>query len=252
MSVEHIGDVTPCLGDCLFAENAPAWMCITGPSYSVVESKNNKGEDPARKTARLAKLAELHKEALDRKEKQRSETLGLSQRNRELNKILREQRSRERKAEKLAARKTPEELALIRKEAGIKIKAKFAAKRAAKGPRKRIRPKSENHIAPEGYLVLSQAAKKIPCSPTTIKTAVNRGEIAVIKKGRFYYVRLEDVEKYLASSLIRRYEASVKTLKLARTKKALQHSQAISILTAASRLSKQPREDHLVQVGASF
>jgi hypothetical protein len=191
--------------------SCPPWGRLTSPECtgrSHSSESNHKQIDPEIEAARLAKLK--------LKEAKRLEAARITAEKRAAEKALRAEQSELRKARRSAAKLTAEERRAVRIAAQLKGQETMKAKRAAMPPRpKRTKPRSENRIAPAGYITMRQATKAAHCGQNSIAKWIKQGVIKPIIKGHFTYVRLDDVRAYHAGSGERRRKAQLEGIRKA-------------------------------------
>jgi len=169
--------------------------------------------------AREAAVAAAHAARLERLEAARiaraQASAAAKAENKRLKAELSEQRRAQAAADKAAKRLSPEELHLVRIRAQIKAQATIASKHgmASKFPEvKRVRPPHmcENRIAPSGMVLGYQAAAVVGCAATTVSRAIAEGRLECERKGKYTYVRVEDLRAVLQRTKAKRKEQMAK------------------------------------------
>lgn len=78
--------------------------------------------------------------------------------------------------------------------------------------------------APEGYVGLPEAARRVGRSRTCLHVAAQEGRLPVLRFGRYVYVRMEDVVAYIEEVRASRKKNAARNLAKARAAKAVKNS----------------------------
>lgn len=183
----------------ILGENAPDFLCITGPRYCYVDLSGYGAEpDPVKQAAKEAE-ALARQEARDQKAREQAYERATREAERQKRSAeYREALSRRRQEllEEARARKnrTPEERHALRLQAGAKCRETYYAKH----PEKRPKPK----VKPEGRVRLFEAIDIIgpPASQSAASKAIKQGYLSVVYVGRQAYVDPREVQRYFATS----------------------------------------------------
>jgi hypothetical protein len=213
----------------VFAHACPTWGRITSDMAYGKISENLPEIDPAKIAAREAVNALRHAEAVQREEAAKDARAVANAAMKALNKQLRAERSEARRALRDA------EQAKIRKRApfteerkariSAAVRAAWALRRVGGAPWTDYRVshhaprKSENKIAPEGMVIGRQAARTVGCANATVSNYIISGRLKCERKGKYTYVRVEELRALLTRTGTARKEerADLRAAKLAKS-----------------------------------